>query len=37
MIYPFMLFLTEGLWQRLPRRAGDKTPSINVASFPQYI
>jgi valyl-tRNA synthetase len=37
MIHPFMPFLTEELWQRLPRREGDKTPSITVASFPQYI
>ena len=36
MIHPFMPFLTEELWQRLPRRQGDKTPSITVASFPQY-
>ncbi|KAF2850797.1 valyl-tRNA synthetase-like protein [Plenodomus tracheiphilus IPT5] len=36
MIHPFMPFLTEELWQRLPRRDGDKTPSITVASFPQY-
>lgn len=37
MIHPFMPFLTEELWQRLPRREGDKTPSITVASFPEYI
>jgi valyl-tRNA synthetase len=37
MIHPFMPFLTEELWQRLPRREGDKTPSITVASFPQYM
>ena len=37
MIHPFMPFLTEELWQRLPRRDGDKTPSITIASFPQYI
>lgn len=37
MIHPFMPFLTEELWQRLPRREGDKTPSITIASFPQYI
>jgi valyl-tRNA synthetase len=37
MIHPFMPFLTEELWQRLPRRQDDKTPSITVASFPQYI
>ncbi|KAJ4372269.1 hypothetical protein N0V83_004043 [Neocucurbitaria cava] len=37
MIHPFMPFLTEELWQRLPRREGDKTPSITVAAFPQYL
>ncbi|KAF1840032.1 valyl-tRNA synthetase-like protein [Cucurbitaria berberidis CBS 394.84] len=37
LIHPFMPFLTEELWQRLPRREGDKTPSITVAAFPQYI
>jgi valyl-tRNA synthetase len=31
-----MPFLTEELWQRLPRRPEDKTPSIVVASYPQY-
>jgi valyl-tRNA synthetase len=31
MIHPFMPFLSEELWQRLPRRAGDATPSITVA------
>ncbi|KAI8940143.1 hypothetical protein NX059_003856 [Plenodomus lindquistii] len=36
MIHPFMPFLTEELWQRLPRRDGDKTPSITIASFPQF-
>jgi valyl-tRNA synthetase len=36
MIHPFMPFLTEELWQRLPRREGDKTPSITIAAFPQY-
>jgi valyl-tRNA synthetase len=37
MIHPFMPFITEELWQRLPRRQGDKTPSITVASYPQHI
>ncbi|KAF1997617.1 valyl-tRNA synthetase-like protein [Amniculicola lignicola CBS 123094] len=37
MIHPFMPFLTEELWQRLPRREGDKTRSITVATYPQYI
>lgn len=35
LIHPFMPFLTEELWQRLPRRPGDSTPSITVASYPQ--
>eukprot|EP00047_Mylnosiga_fluctuans_P003446 m.229126 g.229126 ORF g.229126 m.229126 type:complete len:1061 (-) comp11860_c0_seq1:43-3225(-) len=34
LLSPFMPFLTEELWQRLPRRAGDTTPSICVSSFP---
>jgi valyl-tRNA synthetase len=36
MIHPFMPFLTEELWQRLPRRPQDTTKSIVVASYPQY-
>lgn len=36
MIHPFMPFLTEELWQRLPRRPGDGTPSIVKASYPVY-
>jgi len=36
LIHPFMPFLTEELWQRLPRRANDTTPSIVLASYPQY-
>ena len=35
LVHPFMPFLTEELWQRLPRRPGDTTPSITVASYPQ--
>ena len=31
-----MPFLTEELWQRLPRRPGDSTPSIVKAAYPQY-
>jgi valyl-tRNA synthetase len=34
LISPFMPFVTEELWQRLPRRAGDTTPSICVAAYP---
>ncbi|KAI9812446.1 MAG: hypothetical protein M1827_004677 [Pycnora praestabilis] len=36
MIHPMMPFLTEELWQRLPRRPGDKTPSIVKAAYPVY-
>ncbi|KAI7255738.1 valyl-tRNA synthetase-like protein [Hortaea werneckii] len=36
MMHPFMPFLTEELWQRLPRRPGDNTKSIVVAAYPQY-
>ncbi|KAL9115222.1 MAG: hypothetical protein Q9227_001016 [Pyrenula ochraceoflavens] len=36
MLHPFMPFITEELWQRLPRRPGDNTPSITVASFPEF-
>ncbi|KAI1430695.1 tRNA synthetases class I-domain-containing protein [Xylaria sp. CBS 124048] len=33
---PLMPFLTEELWQRLPRRAGDTTESITIAEYPEY-
>ncbi|KAL8928715.1 MAG: hypothetical protein Q9172_000778 [Xanthocarpia lactea] len=36
LIHPFMPFLTEELWQRLPRRPGDDTPSITIASYPRF-
>jgi valyl-tRNA synthetase len=36
MIHPFMPFLSEELWQRLPRRPGDSTPSITVAAYPEH-
>lgn len=36
MIHPFMPFITEELWQRLPRRPEDQTPSIVKAAYPQY-
>lgn len=36
MIHPFMPFLTEELWQRLPRRPNDATKSIVVAAYPEY-
>jgi len=36
MIHPFMPFVTEELWQRLPRRPGDKNPTIVKAAYPTY-
>ncbi|CAG8970911.1 hypothetical protein HYALB_00000890 [Hymenoscyphus albidus] len=35
-ISPFMPFLGEELWQRLPRRPGDSTQSITIADCPEY-
>jgi len=34
LLHPFMPFITEELWQRLPRRPDDKTPSIMVSAYP---
>lgn len=34
LLHPFMPFVTEELWQRLPRRAGDAPRSIMVARYP---
>ncbi|KAL3424874.1 Valine-tRNA ligase, mitochondrial [Phlyctema vagabunda] len=36
LIHPYMPFLTEELWQRLPRRPEDKTPSIVLARYPVF-
>ncbi|KAJ6485548.1 tRNA synthetases class I-domain-containing protein [Mycena sanguinolenta] len=36
LLHPFMPFVTEELWQRLPRRPNDPTPSIMVSSFPIF-
>lgn len=36
MIHPFMPFITEEMWQRLPRRPEDKCKSIMVAKYPIY-
>ncbi|KAI5477054.1 valyl-tRNA synthetase [Pseudohyphozyma bogoriensis] len=35
LLHPFMPFVTEELWQRLPRRPTDSTKSIMVARFPE--
>lgn len=36
LLHPFMPFLTEELWQRLPRRRGDDTPSIMLSRYPNF-
>ncbi|KZV99018.1 hypothetical protein EXIGLDRAFT_763016 [Exidia glandulosa HHB12029] len=36
LLHPFMPFVTEELWQRLPRRPNDTTPSIVIADFPVH-
>lgn len=35
LLHPFMPFVTEDLWQRLPRRANDTCESIMIADFPR--
>ncbi|KAL7747969.1 valine--tRNA ligase [Sorochytrium milnesiophthora] len=37
LLHPLMPFVTEELWQRLPRRAGDTTPSLVVAKYPTRV
>ena len=34
LLHPFMPFVTEELWQRLPRRKAETAPSIMVADYP---
>lgn len=36
LIHPFMPYITEEMWQRMPRRPADTTKSIMVAKYPQY-
>ncbi|KAI9098772.1 tRNA synthetases class I-domain-containing protein [Phlyctochytrium arcticum] len=36
LLHPLMPFVTEELYQRLPRRAGDATPSIMMTRYPVY-
>ncbi|KAJ1738520.1 valine--tRNA ligase [Coemansia sp. RSA 1821] len=35
MLHPFMPYVTEELWQRLPRRANESCASICIAKFPE--
>ncbi|WVQ98646.1 valine-tRNA ligase [Kwoniella sp. CBS 9459] len=37
LLHPFMPYVTEDLWQRLPRREGDECESIMLAPFPEHI
>lgn len=37
LLSPFMPFVTEELWQRLPRRPNETTQSITISSFPVYV
>ncbi|CAK9438293.1 uncharacterized protein LODBEIA_P25170 [Lodderomyces beijingensis] len=37
LIHPFMPFVTEEMWQRLPRREGDETQTVSKAKYPQFI
>ncbi|CAG8513516.1 9429_t:CDS:10 [Paraglomus occultum] len=34
MLHPFMPYITEELYQRLPRRPGDTIPTISLAKYP---
>ncbi|KAJ3057123.1 hypothetical protein HK097_000051 [Rhizophlyctis rosea] len=37
LLHPFMPFITEELWQRLPRRPSDSCPTISKAPYPKEI
>jgi valyl-tRNA synthetase len=37
LLHPFMPYVTEDLWQRLPRRPEDTCESIMLASFPETV
>lgn len=37
MLHPFMPFVTEELWQRLPRRPTDPTKTIMLAKYPESV
>lgn len=36
MIHPFMPFISEEMWQRLPKRSSEKAVTIVKASYPVY-
>ncbi|KAI8820771.1 tRNA synthetases class I-domain-containing protein [Fimicolochytrium jonesii] len=37
LLHPFMPFVTEELYQRLPRRPDDKVPSIMITRYPEAL
>ena len=37
LLHPFMPFVTEELWQRLPRRPNDPIPSIMLSKYPTHV
>ncbi len=37
LLHPFMPFVTEELWQSLPRRPNDSTPSIMLSKYPTFV
>lgn len=37
LLHPFMPFVTEELWQRLPRRPTNLTKSIMLARYPEFV
>jgi len=37
LLHPLMPFVTEELWQRLPRIPNDTTPSIMVSRYPVFV
>ncbi|AMD21943.1 HFR088Wp [Eremothecium sinecaudum] len=36
LIHPFMPFVTEEMWQRLPKRASETSPTIIKAKYPEF-
>lgn len=37
LLHPFMPYVTEELWQRLPRRPSEKSETICLTSFPEQV
>lgn len=37
LLHPFMPYVTEDLWQRLPRRPEDTCESIMISAFPESV